>query len=230
MNRFWCYDAGRMPYGTAWELQHEVGARVRAGLIPDTLIMVEHPPVYTVGRGARGSLDNLLWDDAKRASEGIELYQVDRGGDITYHGPGQLVGYPILDLHHYDRDIHGYLRKIEETLIRTVAALGVVAGRLPPHTGVWVGDEKLVAIGVKASHWITQHGFALNVEPNLSHFTGIIPCGIEDKGVTSLAKLLGRHVSLSEVRPHLEKAFSDIFQATLQQVDEEELLESAIQA
>lgn len=202
---------GRMAYGEAWDLQKQVGARVMAGDLPDTVLLVEHAPVYTLGRAAHGSLDNLLWDEGQRRAEGIELYEVDRGGDITYHGPGQLVGYPILDLGRYGRDLHGYLRNLEEVLIRALGEFGISAGRLPPHTGVWIGTEKVAAIGVKASHWITQHGFALNVDPNLAHFTGIIPCGIQDKGVTSMRRLLNRAVTLDEVQPVVERHLADVF-------------------
>lgn len=202
---------GRMPYQEAWDLQRQIGEGVEAGLLPDTILLVEHPPVYTVGRGARGSLGNLLWDDEQRRQEGIDLYMVDRGGDITYHGPGQLVGYPILDLNRHGRDLHQYLRRLEESLIAALSEFGIDAQRMPPHTGVWVGLEKVAAIGVKASHWITQHGFALNVQPNLDHFTGIIPCGIGDKGVTSMSRLLDRDITLSEVQPVVEHHLAQEF-------------------
>ncbi|PSR23140.1 MAG: lipoyl(octanoyl) transferase [Sulfobacillus acidophilus] len=202
---------GRMPYQEAWDLQRRVGAGVQAGELPQTVLLVEHPPVYTVGRGARGSLANLLWDDEKRSREGIDLYMVDRGGDITYHGPGQLVGYPILDLREHGRDLHLYLRLLEESLIRALSHFDIDAGRLAGHTGVWVGDEKVAAIGVKATEWITQHGFALNVDPNLDHFTGIVPCGISEKGVTSMSRLLKRSVSLAEVMPWVQGALAEVF-------------------
>lgn len=190
MNQAWSVWLGRMAYRPAWELQRRVAAAVQQGSLPDTVLWVEHEPVYTVGRAARGSLGNLLWDRERLGREGIELYEVDRGGDITYHGPGQLVGYPIVDLNRRGRDLHRYLRDLEESLIRALAAgYGIAARRLPPHTGVWVGEEKIAAIGVKAAHWVTQHGFALNVCPDLRHFAGIVPCGIRDKGVTSLERL-----------------------------------------
>jgi len=153
----------------------------------------------------------LLWDELRMKAEGIEVFQVDRGGDITYHGPGQLVGYPILNLNRYGRDLHQYLRQLEEALIRAVQSYGISAGRIPPHTGVWVGSNKIAAIGVKASHWITQHGFALNVDPNLEHFTGIIPCGINDMGVTSMCQLLGHSVTLDEIRPTIELELGQVF-------------------
>ncbi|CAB1130243.1 Octanoyltransferase [Candidatus Hydrogenisulfobacillus filiaventi] len=207
---------GRMPYGPAWDLQRRVGEAVRRGHLPDTLLLVEHDPVYTIGRAARGSRDNLLWDLPTLQRRGIALYEVDRGGDITYHGPGQLVGYPILDLTRHGRDLHAYLRSLEEGLIRALATWGVTAYRLPPHTGVWVdepqGPAKIAAIGVKASRWITSHGFALNVAPDLGHFTGIIPCGIRDKGVTSLARLLGAAApDLVAVRPVVAEALARVW-------------------
>lgn len=195
---------GRMEYQQAWDLQRRVGEEVGRGTLSDTILMVEHPPVYTVGRSAHGSLANLLWDDERRRQEGIDLIMVDRGGDITYHGPGQLVGYPVLNLTRHGQDLHQYLRRLESAIIKSLAHWGVDAYQLPPHTGVWVGDEKVAAIGVKASQWITQHGFALNVNPDLTHFSGIVPCGIGDKGVTSMERLLGRDVALKDVMPVVE--------------------------
>jgi lipoate-protein ligase B len=180
------------------------------------VILVEHPPVYTLGRAARGSRANLIWEPEKRAQEGIAFVEVDRGGDVTYHGPGQLVGYPILDLNGYGRDLHQYLRNLEEALIRALHDFGIEAGRIPPHTGVWVGNEKIAAIGVKASKWVTQHGFALNVDPNLDHFQGIIPCGIHDKGVTSMARLLGRPIILEEIKPAVVHHLSEVLQLSLE--------------
>ncbi len=202
---------GRMAYQEAWDLQRATGAAVERGSLPDTVLLVEHPPVYTVGRGARGSLENLLWDEDRRRAEGIELHMVDRGGDITYHGPGQLVGYPILDLTRHGQDIHRYLRLLEDAVMRTLARFGIEAERMPPHTGVFIGQDKIAAIGVKAANWITQHGFALNVDPRLQHFTGIIPCGLGDKGVTSMAQVLGRPVALEAVMPVVEQELGAVF-------------------
>jgi lipoate-protein ligase B len=204
-------DLGSMEYGQAWDLQRRVGRMVGAGALPDTILVVEHPPVYTVGRSARGSLANLLWDEERRAREGIQLYMVDRGGDITYHGPGQLVGYPILDLTRHGQDLNRYLRQLEAALVDALAEFHIEAGQLAGHTGVWVGHEKVAAIGVKASNWITEHGFALNVNPNLNHFAGIIPCGIADKGVTSMARILGRDVAVSDVLPSVQDSLKQIF-------------------
>ncbi|MCL6561579.1 MAG: lipoyl(octanoyl) transferase LipB [Firmicutes bacterium] len=210
MNPGWVIDLGTMRYGPAWEWQRRAAEGVLRQEHPDILFLVEHPPVYTVGRGARGSLENLLWDAERLAAEGIELFEVDRGGDITYHGPGQLVAYPILDLNRQGRDLHGYLRNLEAAIMETLSVFGIASRRLPPHTGVWVGEEKIAAIGVKASRWITQHGLALNVDPKLEHFAGIIPCGIRDKGVTSMRAVLGRPVDLNSVKPHLTAALGRV--------------------
>ena len=171
-------------------MQRALATARREERTPDLLLLVEHPPTFTIGRG--GGAAHLLASPAELAALGARVHEVDRGGDITYHGPGQLVGYPILDLLGRGRDVHRYLRLLEEALIRALADLGVAAGRLPPHTGVWVGDEKVAAIGVKISRGVTLHGFALNVAPDLRHFEAIVPCGIRDKGVTSLERLLGR--------------------------------------
>lgn len=215
---------GRMGYQEAWELQRRVGQAVGSGSLPDTVLLVEHPPVYTVGRSAHGSLDNLLWGEERRAEEGIALFMVDRGGDITYHGPGQLVGYPILDLTRHGRDLHQYLRRLESTIIRVLARFAITGVQESPHTGVWVGTEKVAAIGVKASQWVTQHGFALNVNPDLSHFTGIIPCGIEDKGVTSMARILSRDLTIDEVMPPVEEELAREFAFDWNSVDRGSLI------
>ncbi len=190
-----------MEYGAALRWQQQVHEAVREGSWPDTLLLVEHDPVFTVGRHARGSHANVLWSDAERERQGVALFDVDRGGDATYHGPGQQVGYPILHLDRHGHDLLVYLRNLEQAFINLLASEGVPARRIPPHTGVWVQEDKVVAIGVKASQRVTSHGFAFNVDPNLSHFHGIIPCGIQDKGVTSLARLTGGRPTLASVRP-----------------------------
>lgn len=197
----WVVDLGRMEYGAAMDWQRRVHDAVRDGIIPDTLLLVEHDPVFTVGRHAMGSHANVLWSDEQRRERGVALYDVDRGGDATYHGPGQQVGYPILHLERHGHDLLAYLRDLEQAFINLLADYDLAGGRIPPHTGVWVGTEKVVAIGVKASQRVTSHGFAFNIDPNLSHFEGIIPCGIADKGVTSLARLTGRHYTLDDLRP-----------------------------
>ena len=189
--------AGRVPYGPAQALQERLVASRRRGEIPDTLLLLEHPPVVTLGRGAHA--ENLLLDEAALHARGIELHDAGRGGDVTYHGPGQLVGYPIVALEGERRDAHRFLRDLEGGLIEAVAPYGVAASRRPGLTGVWVGHAKLAAIGVRiGTGWITSHGFALNVGSDLSGFETIVPCGLGDASVTSLAVLTGRDVDLAE--------------------------------
>ncbi len=172
----------------------------RRGEAGDTLLLLEHPPVVTLGRGAHA--ENVLLDPGALAVRGIEVHEAGRGGDVTFHGEGQLVGYPVVALMGARRDAHAYLRDLEEALIATAAAFGIAAGRAAGLTGVWVGREKLAAIGVRiGTGWITSHGFALNVGEDLSGFETIVPCGIRDRGVTSLSRLLGRRVDIEEVVP-----------------------------
>ncbi len=210
----WLLRLGLVDYAKAWALQRRVVAARIAGEIPDALILVEHPHVYTLGRG--GHAENVLLDEAALAAIGAQLFWVDRGGDVTYHGPGQLVGYPIVHLARLGKDVHAHLRRIEEVLIRVLADFGLEGRRDPAYTGVWVGDEKIAAIGVRVSHWVTSHGFALNLDPDLGYFARIIPCGIRDKGVTSLARLLGRTVSRAEVEPLVSRHFAEVFAVTLE--------------
>lgn len=183
--------AGLVPYETALTLQAELVAARKAGTITDTLLLLQHPPVITLGVKVRQSREHVLATDAELGAEGIALFEAGRGGDVTYHGPGQLVGYPILDLKPDRMDAHRYVRDLEEVLIGVCADHGLVAGRKTGLTGVWVGDEKVAAIGVRLSRWVTSHGFALNVTTDLRHFGLIVPCGIPDHGVTSLERLLG---------------------------------------
>ncbi len=179
---------GRVDYGTAWSAQGELFNARRAGAIGDCLLLLEHPPTYTLGR--RTGPSDLIYDDSSRAARSISLYEVDRGGRATYHGPGQLVGYPIISLgERYD--VIAYVRKLEEVLIRTAADLGLEARR-KRDTGVWVGNDKLAAIGVKITRGITMHGFALNLTTDLTMFAGIVPCGLNDRGVTSVEAITGR--------------------------------------
>jgi len=213
---------GRIAYDEAWELQKDLVAERAEEPRPDRLLLLEHPPVYTLGRSGR--LENLLLDEAEREGEGITVRWVDRGGDITYHGPGQLVGYPILNLKRlfrargYERpDLHQYLRDVEEVIIRALDAFDIAGWRYEGYTGVWVdgpnGPLKIAAIGVKvSSKGISSHGFALNVDPDLEHFAGIIPCGIQEHGVTSLAQLLGRPVDVGNVIPPIVAAVARVFQ------------------
>jgi lipoyl(octanoyl) transferase len=213
-------QAGLMGYQEARDLQRHLAAARAAGRIPDTLLLLEHPHTYTLGRSA--SEAHLLVGAAERAARGIGLFHVDRGGDITYHGPGQLVGYPILYLGRPGNDGHlprvdyvGYLRRLEAALIRALAGWGLVAERLPGYTGVWVRTPepvKIAAIGVRVdARGVSQHGFALNVCPDLSYFEGIIPCGIHDRGVGSMARLLDRPLAVDAVRPSVAEQFAAEF-------------------
>ena len=188
---------GRIAYADALELQAELVALRRAGEIPDTLLLLEHPHVITLGSGSHA--ENVLVSPEERAERGIELFETGRGGDVTYHGPGQLVGYPILDLKPDRQDLHRYLRDLEEALIGVLAEFGVEGSRKEGMTGVWRGDRKIAAIGVRVSSgWITSHGFALNVATDLSFFGAIVPCGIREHGVGSLSGELGRPVAMEE--------------------------------
>lgn len=191
--------AGLVPYETGLALQAELVAARKTGTIPDTLVLLQHPPVITLGVKVRQSREHVLATDDQLAAQGIALFEAGRGGDVTYHGPGQLVGYPILDLKPDRMDAHKYVRDLEEALIGVCADLGLDAERKPGLTGVWVGEEKVAAIGVRLSRWVTSHGFALNVSTNLDHFGLIVPCGISDRGVTSLYELLGEAPPMASV-------------------------------
>jgi lipoyl(octanoyl) transferase len=201
---------GRVSYEAALDLQADLVTRRRAGSIPDQLLLVEHPHVITVGTSSQG--DHVLLSGEERSKRGIQLFEVGRGGDVTYHGPGQLVGYPILSLHPDRKDLHRYLRDLEEVLIRTLAHFGISAAREGGSTGVWTPGGKVAAIGVRVSSgWITSHGFALNVDPDLSYFSTIVPCGIHDRPVASMAGILGRPVPLQEVVDPLVRSFERVF-------------------
>lgn len=201
---------GRVAYADGLSLQEELVAARRAGEIPDTLLLLEHPHVITLGSSSDTS--HVLLDAGERRLMGIELFETGRGGDVTYHGPGQLVGYPILDLKPDRKDLHRYVRDLEEALIRMLAGYGVDAVRKEGLTGVWVGDEKVAAIGVRVSSgWITSHGFALNVGTDLRFFDSIVPCGITDHGVTSMEVLLGGKPELDEVGDRVVTAMADVF-------------------
>jgi len=196
-----------MDYGKALALQQELVAARKQGLVPDQLLLLEHPHVITLGRNGR--LENLLAGEQALASAGISFYPTDRGGDITYHGPGQLVGYPILDLREWKRDVGEYVRAIEQVIIDTLAGYGIAAGRIPKLTGVWVDGHKIAAIGVHISRWVTSHGFALNVDTDLSYFQYIVPCGLT-RPVTSLARL-GVRATVDEVSRSLAAHFGRVF-------------------
>jgi lipoate-protein ligase B len=205
---------GVVDYEEAWERQRRAVEERVTGEIPDTLFLLEHPHVYTLGRG--GHAANVLLDEGSLATRGAKVLWVDRGGDVTYHGPGQLVGYPIVHLERLGKDTHQHLRRLEEVLIRAVGDFGLAARRDPAYTGVWVDNAKVAAIGVRVSRWVTSHGFALNVDPDLGYFANIIPCGIRDKGVTSLAQLLGRPVNRNEAERAVLRHFANVFEVVPQ--------------
>ncbi len=202
---------GVVPYAEALDLQRTLVEQRKADDIPDQLILLEHPPVITLGVRARNERSHVLETPAGLAAQGVELFETGRGGDVTYHGPGQLVGYPILDLRPDRCDVHRYVRDLEEVLIRAVARFAVTAGRAPGLSGAWVGEDKLAAIGVRIARWVTSHGFALNVTTNLQHFSLIVPCGIAGKGVTSLERLAGRPVPMADVQTAVTQAFAAVF-------------------
>ena len=191
MNRLEVTRAGLVPYAAALALQADLVAARKAGTIVDTLVLLQHPPVITLGVKVRQSRQHVLASDEDLRTQGIALFEAGRGGDVTYHGPGQLVGYPILDLKPNRMDAHKYVRDLEEVLIGVCADFGLSATRKAGLTGVWVAEEKVAAIGVRLSRWVTSHGFALNVTTDLDHFGLIVPCGISDRGVTSLERLVG---------------------------------------
>ena len=225
-------DLGSMDYQEAWTYQEKLFADIVAqkiqnrnlpedqqAITPNYLLFVEHPHVYTLGKS--GKPEHLLLDEAGLVSHQATYYKINRGGDITYHGPGQLVGYPILDLDHFFTDIHRYLRYLEEAIILTLAEYGVPAGRIEGLTGVWLDHDtlknprKICALGVKSSRWVTMHGFAFNVNVDLSYFGHIVPCGIDDKAVTSLHLELGRQVDIQEVKEKVKKHLATLFEMNL---------------
>ena len=202
---------GRIGYAEGVEQQKALVQQRVAGEIDDTLLFVEHPPVITLGVKTRGNLANVRADAAALAAQGVAVHESGRGGDVTFHGPGQLVGYPIIDLKPDRQDVHRYVRDLEEVLIRTAADFGIEAGRVKGFSGAWVGDAKLAAIGVRISRWVTSHGFALNVTTDLAGFDLIVPCGITDRGVTSLSALLGRDVAMTDVERSVVTHFAAVF-------------------
>lgn len=227
-------DLGLVDYQQTWDYQTElfnsiIEKKLALRDLPEELqqapasymLLCEHPHVYTLGKS--GKRENLLISESQLQEAHATYHEINRGGDITYHGPGQLVGYPIFDLDNYFTDIHKYLRFLEEAIIRTLAEFGISAGRIDGLTGVWIEFEnpikarKICAMGVKASRWVTMHGFALNVQPDLSYFKNIIPCGIDDKAVTSIAEELGTSVSMHEVKSILVKHIIDLFEITMDQ-------------
>jgi lipoyl(octanoyl) transferase len=221
-------DLGLVEYGAAWELQRRVVAARKAGAVADVLLLCEHPHVITLGRN--GKLGNLRASDHVLRQMGVSFFETDRGGDITYHGPGQLVGYPILNLAEIRRDVAWYLRGLEEAMICATAEFGIPSRRVAGRTGVWVdvpaesgGEEKLAAIGVHLSRWVTSHGFAYNVSTDLRYFDLIVPCGIAGKRATSLEKLLGRSVKMEEVSPRVEAYLGELLGLDFRLADRDEL-------
>jgi len=230
MNACLIVDLGLISYTHGYALQQRVVAARKAGAIEDVLLLCEHPHVITLGRN--GKRENLLASEHVLRQKGVEFHATNRGGDITYHGPGQIVGYPILNLTHKRTDVHWYVRTLEEAMIRASADFGVTAFRIPGKTGIWVetesngcaSEEKLAAIGVHISRWVTSHGFAYNVATDLRYFDLIVPCGISDRKATSLEKLLSRSVSLPEAKPHLLDHLAELFSLAPRRLSREELL------
>jgi len=198
---------GRVEYADGLALQKLLVAARAQDLVPDTLLLLEHPRVITLGRGARGQ--NVLWSPALLEERGFEVFETDRGGDVTYHGPGQLVGYPILKL--VERDLHKYLRDLEAGLIGVCARFGIEGARKAGWTGVWIGEKKVASIGIAVRRWVTMHGFALNVATDLSRFTAINPCGLDAAVMTSLSREAGRDVTLDEVKPLVVARMASVF-------------------
>jgi lipoyl(octanoyl) transferase len=225
-------DLGLMGYAEAWALQKRVVAARKAGAIEDVLLLCEHPHVITQGRSGRR--ENLLASEHVLKQKGVEFHATDRGGDITYHGPGQIVGYPILNLGAIRRDVVWYVRMLEEAMIRATAEFGIAAERVAGKTGIWVksesNEEKLAAIGVHISRWVTSHGFAYNVSTDLRFFDLIVPCGIADRKATSLEKLLGRRVETKEVAPRIAHHLGEVFGLEMKEASRFELLEKLQEA
>jgi lipoyl(octanoyl) transferase len=206
---------GLTAYGEALALQRQlVQARSGGELTDDLLILLEHPRVITLGRGARVS--NLRASTEVLAGLGVQVQEVERGGDVTYHGPGQLVGYPLVDLGRHKKDLHWYLRQLEKVLIQALETFGITGGRVPGYTGVWVDDRKIASIGVHVSRWVTSHGFALNVTTDLADFDLIIPCGIEAVNMTSVERETGRAHSIVEVGDEVARSFAEVFDLTVE--------------
>jgi lipoyl(octanoyl) transferase len=215
-------DLGEKDYKETWDLQTDIHEGLKKAKreenhlgYENTLILVEHPPVYTLGKSGQES--HVIWNEAERKKEGVSYYKINRGGDITYHGPGQLVAYPIFDLDQFKRDVHWYVRSLEEVVIDTLSEFGIESKRLEGYTGVWIEDEKgqrkVCAIGVHLSRWVSMHGLALNVDPRLRHFKGIVPCGIDEEGksVTSMSQELRKPIEVKVVKEVMIKNFQRIY-------------------
>ena len=206
-------DIGLKDYMEAYGLQKKILSKRIKNEIPDTLILTEHPPTFTIGR--KGGRGNILVSNEILKKNGIKVYEVDRGGDITYHGPGQIVCYPIINLAEWNKDIHLYLRSLEEVIIKFLSHFKITAVRINDYTGVWIGNGKIAAIGIGVSKWTTFHGFCININPNKEHFRMITPCGIRDKKVTSLYELTGRQIDMQKVKQILITEFGNCFERVM---------------
>ena len=222
MNLVSVSNIGRTRYAKAWQLQQSLWNLRHSRLIGDVLLYTEHEHVYTIGKG--GDNDHLLASVNELKESGVDFLEIDRGGDVTYHGPGQIVGYPIIDLNNYFRDLHKYLRNLEEVIIIALRKFEIEGMREEGYTGVWVKGDKIAAIGVKVSRWVTMHGFALNVNTDLTKFARIIPCGIFHKGVTSMQSILGGPLALDDVRSELSNAFGTVFGCEMRALNSNDLM------
>jgi lipoic acid synthetase len=202
-------ELGLMEYQEAYNLQRILHRQRVEGKISDVLLLLEHPPTITIGKS--GTLSNVLISRERLAHEGMSLFFIDRGGDVTYHGPGQLVGYPILDLREREKDIHCYVHNLEEVILRTLRDFSIAADRDECHPGVWVNEEEIAAIGLSLRRWVSMHGFALNINIDLEYFSFINPCGFSDRRATSMSKILGSHVPMQEATNSLISHFCDVF-------------------
>jgi len=203
------WDLGLMEYSEAYKLQRTLHHQKVEGKIPDVLLLLEHPPTITIGKS--GTLDNVLTSKERLVQHGISLFFIDRGGDVTYHGPGQIVGYPIVDLGQRGKDLHRYVNDLEEVMLRTLRDFSIDGNRDQCHPGIWVNEEEIAAIGLSVRRWVSMHGFALNVNVDLKHFSFINPCGFSDRRATSMSKILGSDVPMEEVSYSLISHFCEVF-------------------
>jgi lipoate-protein ligase B len=216
-------DLGLIEYSEAWELQKKIHQKRVEKRIDDVLLLLEHPHTYTLGKTAHK--EHLIGSDEYLKEKNISVFEIDRGGDITYHGPGQIVGYPVISLTEWKEDSHKYLRTLEQVIIDVLEEFEIDAGRNEKYTGVWIEDRKITAIGIKISRWVTMHGFAFNIKPDLSLFDGIVPCGIKDKNVTSLLEEIKKEISIQSVKKMLLEKFVSVFEyESFKQINKEELM------
>ena len=216
MKKVYFCTTGRLSYARVWAWQQTWCTLRRQQQVPDLLLLTEHPPTYTCGRSTRA--EHLLYEPEELAQMGCEFFEIERGGSVTFHGPGQLVGYPLVDLHGWGRDVHRHMRRLEEVVVRTLAAFGLSASPGPELTGVWVGQDKIAAIGVHVRHWITMHGFALNVCPDLTPFAHILPCGLDNDKVTSMAQLLQEVPLMERIEAQVRHEFAAVFEVELEEM------------